>query len=143
MRSLRRRGGLAPAPRGGFVAGRIAEVVVGRVCLGIVVLISAMPMILVSCLPRPLNGLAVVADAIDHKLCVFIIILVGFPMRGSIGVRISPLRFIARRRRPRTLFATHIGSSRVVSAGIIPGRERAARGVSVGVARAGMSCVVS
>jgi hypothetical protein len=110
------------------------------VCLRIVVLISSMPTIRVSCLLGPLDRLSV-EDALDPDLCIFIYILVGFPMRGSIGVRISPLCLKARRR-PRTLFATHIGSSRVVSAGVIPGRERAAGGVSVGVSGGGVSSVM-
>ena len=129
MWSLWRRGRLATSSWWCFVVRRTLWVIIRvTVALRIVVMISAMPTVFVSCFLRPTGRHYVfsVDDTIHHVVYIFIFIfvLIGFPIRGSIGVRISPLRLITRRR-PRTLmFSTHIWrSSRVVSAGVISGRE--------------------
>jgi hypothetical protein len=97
------------------------------VALGIVVMISAMPTVIVSWLLWPMSRHYVLSvDDTIHQVVyifIFIFILVGFPIRGSIGVRISPLRLMTRRRPRILMFSTHISSSRVVSAGVISGRE--------------------
>jgi hypothetical protein len=120
------RGGLAPSS-GEFVVpvdGRRIEVfaiICWTLCLSIVVLISAMPMIMIETLSPLCRATTVLA--VDLTLAqivyIFIFVLVAVPMRGSIRVRIPPLMT---GRGPRTMFATHIGSSSgVVSAGVKSG----------------------
>jgi len=111
--------------------------------LRIVVTISPMPMIFVICIgPASRHPVDHTIHIIVNIFNIFIFVLVGIPIWGSIGERISSLPLpLMTRRWPRTLFSTHIGSSRIVSAGVISWRE-SSRGVPVGISRS-VSCVMS
>jgi hypothetical protein len=67
--------------------------------LRIVVMISALPTIIVTCLCRPVSR-HTVDHTINEIVYIFILILVGIPIGGSMGERISPLALIPRWRRP-------------------------------------------
>jgi len=83
-----------------FVLGRplrVVSVIIVCLALRIVVLISAMPTIFISWLCRPASG-HTVYHTIYQIVYIFRFVLVGFPMRGSIGERISPFCLLTRRR---------------------------------------------
>lgn len=141
MRSLWRRGRLSASSWWCFVLWRtlgvVSNVISIFMALGIVITISALPTtIFVSCLCRP--STVAREHPVDHtihqEVLIFTIVLVGIPMRGSIGERIS-LFCLLTRRRPRTLFTTHIGSSRVMSTGVISGRKGSGRAIRISISR--------
>lgn len=112
----------------------LSVIIISLLALRIVLMISAMPTVFVSLFCRPASG-HTVYYTIHQIVYIFKFVLVGFPMRGSIGERIAPLCLLPRRR-PRTLFSTHIGSSsRIVSARVVSGRESSRRAIPIRISR--------